>query len=85
MIYSTVKTAERATELVMAKANELGLVNSNDTELHQIAVECAGGQTQAIQFVAYNHAAYDITTVTCAFDYCDGDDDAFASDVVVVR
>ena len=82
MIYSTVKTAERATELVMAKANELGLVNGGRYEYTEtIDVEAGNGGVQAIQF---NNMVENVS-VTCAFDDACGDDDAFESDVVVVR
>jgi len=81
MIYSTVKTSEKATELVMAKATELGLVNGGKYEYTEtIAVEGTGGDVQAIQFTNL----VENMTVTCAFNDADGDDDAFTDDVVVV-
>lgn len=82
MIYSTVKTQERATELVMAKAKELGLVNGGRFEYKEtITVECGNGDVQAIQF---NNLTENVS-ITCAFDDACGDDDAFESDVLVIR
>lgn len=81
MIYSTVKTSEKATELVMAKATELGLVTGGKYEYTEtISVEGAGGEVQAISFCNM----VENVTVTCAWDDAEGDDDAFESDVVVV-
>jgi len=84
MIYSSVKTEERATELVNAKAMELGYFKIWDTEIKKISVDGASGQIQAIQLVAYDIPNKEIYTVTCAFDDCEGDDDTM-NDVIVVR
>lgn len=77
MTLSAVKTAERATELVNAKAIEMGIEKEGYLEIAK--TECSCGEAQCVQFVTRTNL---ISVAFC--DSC-GDDNAWESDVVVVK
>ena len=85
MINSTVKTRQRAKEIVMDKVAELGGNSySKTTRYKETTSRCECGETQSYTCEIWSETKC-LHIITVA--YCDacGDDDAFESDVLEIR
>lgn len=79
MIYKTVKTGERALQIVKDYARENNLLVGS--YIDTIEVRCESGHTLAIKLWNIKKG----TTLTCAFNELEGNDDLTENEVLVIK